>query len=173
MKIGIISDTHKKFKKAKRAIDALLADGVEFLIHAGDVVELETLEYIESTNLRYVVVYGNNDHHLLEHHERFNLVYEPHHFKLAGVTFKLMHIPQYMAGDAEVVIFGHTHRAVVEQNGDKLFINSGEVCARDTGISSWAMLEVSESEFMLRSYTRASKSEIKTKEERFARRKYE
>ena len=44
MKIGILSDTHSKVGKAKKAIDFLLKEGAEFFIHAGDICEVEVLE---------------------------------------------------------------------------------------------------------------------------------
>jgi len=48
VKIGIISDTHSKFNKAKKALDMLLEVGAEFIIHAGDIVEIETLDLLEA-----------------------------------------------------------------------------------------------------------------------------
>ncbi|MDQ1263935.1 MAG: uncharacterized protein QG559_936 [Campylobacterota bacterium] len=159
MKIGVISDTHRKVKKAKRAIDVLKEEGAEFIVHAGDIVELEVLELLRDSGLRYVAVYGNNDVHLAEFHNDFNLVQEPYFFKLSGLKFKLMHIPFYMLPDADVVIFGHTHKAYVEYINSTLFLNSGEACARDTSISRWSMLEIKEKEFIVTNYSRANKSE--------------
>ena len=91
MKIGIISDTHKKFNKAQKALNVLLENGAEFIVHAGDIVEVEILELLENCGKRYVAVYGNNDSHLVAYHNEYNLVQEPHYFKLAGAKFKLMH----------------------------------------------------------------------------------
>lgn len=159
MKIGIISDTHKKIKKAARAIDTLLVDGAEFLIHAGDIVEAEVLELLKNSGLRYIAVYGNNDEHLLSLQREYNLVQEPYHFKLFAKTFKLMHIPHYLKPDTDIVIFGHTHKAYIEFINNTLFINPGETCARDTGISRWSMLEILENEYIITSYSRVNKSE--------------
>lgn len=168
MKIGIISDTHRKVKKAARAIDTLIADGAEFLIHAGDIVEKEVLELMRDSGLRYIAVYGNNDMHLAEFHNDFNLVQEPHTFKLAGKSFKLMHIPFYMLPDTDIIIFGHTHKEYIEFLNNTLFINSGEACARDTSISRWSMLEINGNEYIVTSYSRANKSEtIEKNEQRF------
>ena len=165
MKIGIISDTHTKVKKAKRAIDTLIKDGANFIIHAGDIVEVEILEYLEGTGIRYVAVYGNNDAHLAEHHAKFNLVQEPYYFKLSGTTFKLMHLPFYMLGDTDVVIFGHTHKAYVDFVDNTLFLNSGEICARNKALSEWSMLELKSEHYLVTNYTRANKSEEIKKEE--------
>ncbi|MCK9454626.1 MAG: YfcE family phosphodiesterase [Sulfurimonas sp.] len=174
MKIGIIADTHTKVKKAKRAIDALVADGAEFMLHAGDIVDVEVLHLLKESGLRYEAVYGNNDAHLAQFHNQFNLVQEPYYFKLANTKFKLMHLPFYMTPDVDVIIFAHTHEFSVEFVNNTLFLNSGEVCARNKPLSEWAMLEIKESEFIVTSYTRANKSDkIKKEEFRYTRQNHE
>jgi len=158
MKIGIISDTHTKFNKAKIALEMLLENGAEFIVHAGDVCELETLELLKNCGKRYVAVYGNNDAHLVRHHNDYNLVKEPYYFKLADTTFKLMHMPYYMAPDTQVVLFGHTHQFQSEFNNATLFLNPGEICAREKPISECAMLEVTETSFEVSHYFRDIKA---------------
>ena len=160
MKIGIISDTHKKAKKAKSAIDVLIEDGAEFIIHAGDIVEVETLELLKNCGLRYVAVYGNNDAHLAHYHRNYNLVQEPHYFKLAHTKFKLMHLPYYMAPDTDVVIFGHTHEFESDYKNGTLFLNPGECCARNKPISEYAMLEVDSDNFHVTYYTKAKTDKL-------------
>lgn len=159
MKIGLLSDTHTKKGRSQKVIDHLKAQGAEFLIHAGDIVKPEILEQLKNSGLRYVAVYGNNDAPLIEYHNKYNLVQEPHYFKLDGVTFKLMHLPFYMNGDAEVVIFGHTHLFECDFKNRTLFLNSGEVCAREKPFSSCAMLEIKETEHKVIHYSRAVGSE--------------
>ena len=73
MKIGLLSDTHTKKGRSQRAIDHLKANGAEFLIHAGDIVKPEMLEQLKTSGLRYMAVYGNNDAHLHEYHNKYNL----------------------------------------------------------------------------------------------------
>ncbi len=155
MKIGIISDTHSKIKKTKKAIDRLLEDGAEFFIHAGDIVETEVLDMLEASGKKYIAVYGNNDAHLVAYHDKYNLVQEPYYFKLADTKFKLMHLPFYMNGDTEIVISGHTHFFHAEKKGDTLFLNSGEICARKKPISEFAMLEVTKENFFVTRYEKA------------------
>ena len=157
MKIGIISDTHTKVKKASNALNRLLEDGAEFIVHAGDIIELETLDLLKNCGKRYVAVYGNNDAHLVEYHNDYNLVQEPHYFKLADTTFKLMHLPFYMVPDTEIVIFGHTHTFSSEFNNGTLFLNSGEVCARSKPISEFVMLEVKKNKLLVTHYTQDKK----------------
>ncbi len=170
MKIGIISDTHKKVSLAEDAIRLLIKKGAEFIIHAGDIVELETLELLKNCGLRYVAVYGNNDSHLATYHSKYNLVQEPHYFKLASTKFKLMHLPFYMAPDAEIVIFGHTHTFETDFKNGTLFLNPGEVCARSKPVSECVMLEITKSEFIVKHYTKEmnSKKEKKFKKQKFS-----
>ncbi len=162
MRIGIISDTHSKVAMAGEALDLLIKNGAEFIIHAGDIGEVQTLNLLKNCGVGYVAVYGNNDAHLAEFHGKYNLVQEPHYFKLANTKFKLMHLPYYMAPDSDVIIFGHTHEFEVDFKNGTLFLNSGEVCARSKPLSECAMLEVSQDKFLVTYYTK----EIKTKKDK-------
>lgn len=172
MKIGIISDTHTKHKKAKIALDMLLENGAEFIIHAGDVCEVETLELLKNCGKKYIAVYGNNDAHLVRYHNDYNLVEEPYYFKLSDTTFKLMHMPFYMNPDTEVVLFGHTHQFKTEFNNSTLFLNPGEICAREKPISECAMLEVDANNFLVTHFYRDKKVKVfETKKYTYARSK--
>ncbi len=154
MKIGILSDTHTKVKRAKESLDLLLHNGAEFIIHAGDIVEVEMLELLQNCGRKYICVYGNNDAHLVQYHNKYNLVQEPYTFKLADTTFKLMHLPFYMAPDAEVILFGHTHEFKSEFINGTLFLNPGESCARNKPVIECAMLEVMSDEFFVTYYSK-------------------
>lgn len=169
MKIGIISDTHKKAGRAKKAIDLLINEGIEFLIHAGDIVQEEVLEYIESKNLRYVAVFGNNDYHLFPLADKYNLVSEPYYFKLANRTWKLMHYPKYMFPlDVDIIVYGHTHDVDISFNGVNLILNPGEVCARDHGFSTCMTLDIEKGKYKVTLFYRKVKTdEWKTKEKEF------
>lgn len=159
MKIGILSDTHSKVGRAKKAIDFLIQSGAEYLIHAGDICKVETLHYMLESKLPYVAVYGNNDSHMVEHHRSFNLVQEPHLFKIDSSTFKLMHLPYYMNPDSDIVIFGHTHNFECDYKNGTLFLNPGEACARNKPISECMMLIISKEAYEIEAYTRPIKTE--------------
>ena len=149
MKIGIITDTHKKTKRAKKAIDLLLEEKVEFILHAGDIVEEEVLEYLEA-KIKNIAVLGNNDFHLYSAMDKYNLFTEPYYFKLANKTFKLMHYPQYMFPlDSDIIVYGHTHDVDITFNGKNLILNAGEVCARDHGFSTCMSLEIKDNEYIV------------------------
>jgi len=167
MKIGILSDTHKKEKRSQKVIDLLIKNGAEFLIHAGDIVKPEILEQLKKSALRYVAVYGNNDAHLHELHNHYNLVQEPHYFKLSKSKFKLMHLPFFMSPDSEIIIYGHTHIFDCEFTNGTLFLNPGEACARNKDVSECAMLEVTHDYFNVTYYSRKLKTK-KFKEQHFS-----
>ncbi|MEA2073672.1 MAG: YfcE family phosphodiesterase [Campylobacterota bacterium] len=159
MKIGIISDTHTKVKRAKESIDLLIENGAEFIVHAGDVCEVETLELLKNCGKHYVCVYGNNDAHLVQYHNKYNLVQEPYYFKLADTKFKLMHLPFYMSPDAEIIIYGHTHTFKSEFIDGTLFVNPGESCARNKPISECVLLEIQETKLLVTYYFKPKEQE--------------
>ncbi len=163
-KIGILSDTHTKVDLAKECIERLLADGAQFLIHAGDIVDVKVLELLKNSGVGYVAVYGNNDTHLAQYHRSYNLVQEPHYFKLANTKFKLMHLPYFMSADAEVVIFGHTHKFSCEFPSSTLFLNPGESCARNNGLSECVLLEVTKDNFLVTYYNKEKNAKKFSKE---------
>ena len=164
MKIGIISDSHSKVGKTKKALDMLIENGAEFIIHAGDIGKVETLELLKNCGKQYVAVYGNNDAHLASYHNDYNLVQEPYYFKLANLKFKLMHLPFYMNADADIIISGHTHIFNSEFKKPTLFLNPGEVCARNKPVSECAMLKITDDKYKVIHYTRADKEEEFQKE---------
>ncbi len=141
MKIGIVSDSHKKITLLNDALNILKKDGAEFIIHAGDIVLEESLKLLEKFGLPYKAVFGNNDFHLLSLANRYNIANEPHYFNIGNISVKLMHLPYYLNGDSDIVVFGHTHFFESEYKNNTLYINPGEICARKKPISEFALIE--------------------------------
>ena len=122
MLIGLIADTHGLMRP--EALQALA--GVDLILHAGDVgggAVLEALRAIAPVH----AVYGNVD--LLDGTlvPAIDLVVE-------GVRVHVSHghelgspTPERLAARyaADVIVFGHTHRAVVQNVGDTLVVNPG------------------------------------------------
>jgi putative phosphoesterase len=170
MKIAVISDTHRKFNLAKEALNHLISLGAEYIVHAGDICEYDTISYIINLGLPYIAVYGNNDAHMVQYHNEFKLVKEPYYFKIKEIKFKLMHLPFYMTPDCDVVIFGHTHIFEAKKINETLFLNPGEVCAREKPKSEYVLLEVLEDKFMVKYFAKDIKTnQILTKEYKFER----
>jgi putative phosphoesterase len=117
MLAGVIADTHGY-------VDPRLAqafDGVDVIIHAGDVGGAHVLDSMRAIAPLHAV-YGNNDERLaglgLRLHEDF---------ALQGVRFHLVHqLPHARPRPAtRVVIFGHSHRALIERRDGRLYVNPG------------------------------------------------
>ena len=143
LKLGILSDSHTKTALHQEAIRHLLAQGAEYLIHAGDIMLEEHLQMLEDAPVPYICVYGNNDTSLISLYGQYNMYREPHYFTINHLKLKLMHLPYYMNADADIVISGHTHIFDCSLKGETLFINSGEVCAREKPLTECAIVEVS------------------------------
>ncbi len=154
MKIGILSDSHMKTKLHKEAVELLLSKGVEYLLHAGDIMLEEHLKILEETNLPYACVYGNNDTALIPLHGKYNIFKEPYYFKIEALKIKMMHLPYFMSADADMVISGHTHIFEASLNNKTLFINPGEVCAREKPLTESAVVTVEKGKFEVEHYFR-------------------
>ena len=160
MKIGVMSDSHKRTGRSEQVIDLLLSHGAEQIIHAGDIVKVEVLDLLEKTKLPYIAVYGNNDAHLFAFNDKYNLVQEPYHFKIGDLSASLMHHPHYLSYDRDIMIYGHTHDYDARYQNDTLILNPGESCARDKPLSECMLLEVTDDEYIVNYFYRA----IKTKQ---------
>ncbi len=154
MKIGILSDSHRKVDYTKEVVDYLKKQGSQYLIHAGDLCVEENLQVLEKSGLKYISVFGNNDRGLISCSSNYNIKQEPYLFKIKDTTFKLMHLPFYMIGDSDVVIFGHTHIFETEYKNGTLFLNPGEVCAREKPLIECVMLEINENEYIINYYSK-------------------
>jgi putative phosphoesterase len=122
MVVGLISDTHGL---VRRAVFTALA-GVELILHAGDVGGgvLEELQAIAPVR----AVMGNTDDPWDPRLER-SLGLD-----VGGVSVHVSHghelgqprpdalLARY---DARIVLYGHTHRAVVHREGPRLAVNPG------------------------------------------------
>ena len=102
MIIGVISDSHRETKVAASAIEWLLARGADLLVHAGDIVESETLRLLRQSGKPYFAVLGNNDEALAELKNDFNLYDEPFCTEFAGLRLKIIHHPFYLFDEEPV-----------------------------------------------------------------------
>jgi len=121
--VGLISDTHGLLRSGVH--EALT--GVELILHSGDVGGSEILD-----ELRLIApvraVFGNTDPR-----GEAGLTEEVV-FSIDGIRVHVSHghevgspTPAKLAAryDADVVVFGHTHRPLVSRLGKQLFVNPG------------------------------------------------
>jgi uncharacterized protein len=125
MKIGIISDTHGLL----RAEVFEVFDGVEHILHAGDVGDPEILDELAAI-APVTAVWGNVDG--FDIRKRTTEIAE---IELAGAQVVVLHgmqlgspTPEKAAAahpDAALVVFGHSHKPVIRQVGPVLAVNPG------------------------------------------------
>jgi putative phosphoesterase len=121
--VGLISDTHGLLRPGVH--EALT--GVDLILHSGDVGGSEILD-----ELRMIApvkaVFGNTDP---EDHPELT---EAITVAIDGIRVHVSHghevgspTPAKLAVryDADVVVFGHTHRPLVSRLGNQLFVNPG------------------------------------------------
>jgi putative phosphoesterase len=122
MLIGLISDTHGQMRDS--ALRAL--QGVELILHAGDVGRRGVLDALRAVAPVHAV-YGNVD-------ARDGMLVDRFSTELAGQRIHMSHghelgspTPETLIAryDADVVIYGHTHRPLVQEVGPTLVINPG------------------------------------------------
>ena len=165
MIIGILSDSHFKVAYQKEVVELFKNERCEYLIHAGDFCCEENIKNLEDSNLKYISVFGNNDRDLFDLSSEYNIKKEPYYFKIEDKSFKLMHLPFHLHPDTDIIIFGHTHKFDCEYKNKKLFINSGEVCAREKPIISCAKLEINTNEYIITHYFKNTNENNFMKEE--------
>jgi putative phosphoesterase len=133
MRIGVISDTH--LPRGGRSIPPKVHevfDGAELILHAGDLVSPEVLEELEAT-APVQAVRGNMD---LD--ESLRSLPQTWRQEVGGVEVAMIHDAGPSSGrllrlgrrfpGARVVVFGHSHRPLVEDDGSMMLLNPGSAC---------------------------------------------
>ena len=125
IKIGILSDTHGSVHPQI----AELMNKCDFALHAGDIVDIEVLQKLNPKQ-SIVAVKGNNDAHLttLEDIEVLELpggkIVVEHGHKHGHE--KPCHDSLRRAyPDARAIIYGHTHRQIIDKKETPWVINPG------------------------------------------------
>lgn len=130
MKVGVISDTHGLLRPEVFE----LFSGVDHILHGGDVGSPDLLTELEAI-APVTAVWGNTDGFGLRAR-----VPEVARVSLGGMDVVVIHGHQFGSPnptrlaraypDAGLVVFGHTHEAVIEQVGSTLAINPGSAGPR-------------------------------------------
>lgn len=154
IKLAILSDSHKKPDLTKNAIDMLKSKGAEYIIHAGDLEIIENLELLKNSGLIYTSVFGNNDYNLIKYQKEFHINQEPYYFKIKDTKFKLMHIPNYLTPDTDVIISGHTHQFEHSYKNNTLYLNPGEICARNKNKTESVLLTIDNEKYIIDFYSK-------------------
>lgn len=147
MRIGLISDTHGLLRP--QVFDRL--SGVDRILHAGDIGPVDILTELERL-ASVTAVWGNTD--LFDIRERTQAVAR---LELDGRRIALLHGHQLGSPtpdglrranpDADIIVYGHTHRPLIEDEDGVLVVNPGAAGAARFGIPpSVAILELADGE---------------------------
>lgn len=137
MKLGIISDTHDNIEPTRKAIEFFEDQGVDKVIHCGDMVAPFTAELFDRDSFDVYAVRGNNDGewNLARIVREFGTwLGEVGSLELSGKRIGVYHGTEEPLADSMVrsgkydyVLRGHTHRKKVDQVNQTVEINPGGI----------------------------------------------
>ena len=149
MKIGLIADSHENMPMIAEAVGLFNREGVEFVLHAGDIISPITAKEFQSLKAKMIAVFGNNDGEKFFLREKFKPIGEIHERKwegeIGGKKILLIHVPDMLdtlerSGSYDIIVYGHTHKIDVRK-GKTLVINPGECGGWITGRCTVAVLD--------------------------------
>ncbi|UCB53762.1 MAG: metallophosphoesterase family protein [Thiotrichales bacterium] len=157
--VGILSDTHG-------FLDQRIAEVIrdcDYAIHAGDIMGAHILDQLQPRE-RVIAVAGNNDHPAFWHREEAELVAtlpEMTDLELPGGTVRIEHghrlggFPDHDQlrwdhAEVKLVVYGHTHKRVIDQQARPWIVNPGAAGRERTkGGPSCLILSASEVEWKI------------------------
>jgi len=129
--VGLISDTHIPARaKCIPKMVFKIFENVDFIVHAGDLVQLAVIDELEQL-APVLAVHGNMDGP-----EVSGALPKLNSLKLYGWKIGVMHDPSTLFGTRKmreiakqngfnVFVYGHTHNANIKWEGKTLYINPG------------------------------------------------
>ncbi len=156
---AVVSDSHDNIPRVEEFVRRIAEARADLVIHAGDIIAPFSLRRFVAYAKPFYGVFGNNDGERvllskLAAEAGMTLADQPLVFTFAGKRFLVIHgaggmeeterlaLSMAEAGGYDYVIYGHTHKLRVEQVGDALVINPGELCGYLTGESTFVLLRV-------------------------------
>lgn len=136
MQIGIISDTHDHHRNVHRAVEHFNEQGVQYVLHAGDITSADTIElFAQLHRCRLIAVLGNCDVDRSSLKAAIKAIggevhRDSYRGQIDGRTVYMTHKPDTVAtavasGKCDLVVHGHTHRQTIRRSGNTLVINPG------------------------------------------------
>jgi putative phosphoesterase len=150
MRLGILSDTHDKVSTAQMEAIRKAFHGVDMILHGGDIYSTSLLDQLEEV-APVRAAKGNGD--FIQRDDRVSFTHDlrlegfsvhlGHYFPFPDMEHDLSSLKRPQANfspefDAlltahlrlieeppDIIIFGHTHRALVYRNDDVVIINPG------------------------------------------------
>ena len=146
-RIGLVSDSHGHAERTTRAVDALLADGADGIVHLGDVGDELVVDRL--AGLPVSILLGNvDDRRLADYARSLDLmVHDPALVaEVGGIRFAATHghreevMASLYEASPDVLVHGHTHQCRDQTIGGVRFLNPGALYR--TRVPMAAMLEV-------------------------------
>ena len=136
MRIGVVSDTHNNLKNVRKIVELFNAEGVDRVIHTGDISQAKTLDVLACLDAPLFGVFGNNDQEreaLTQAIERHGFAFQdpPLHLHWCERSIIVVHDPLEFEGHLahqELALPGHTPRYRLETSGSQVIVNPG-ACA--------------------------------------------
>ena len=136
--VGVVSDTHGTAPPSRRSFEFVSElferAGVDLILHAGDAGHVSVLESLE-TVAPVAAVRGNADpldlieslpdRVWIEAGARTVLLLHGHHGKTALKAARAAADPKI-----DLIVFGHSHRPVIDQEGQTILFNPGSPVER-------------------------------------------
>jgi len=159
VRVGILSDTHGY-------LDQRIADLIrdcDYAIHAGDIMGAHILEQLHPRN-SVIAVAGNNDYPAMWNREDAAIVSalpKSTRLELPGGTVNIEHghrlggFPEHDQlrwdhAEAKLVVYGHTHKRIIDQQAEPWIVNPGAAGRERTkGGPSCLILNASEIEWTI------------------------
>jgi putative phosphoesterase len=144
--IGLMSDSHDNLIAINKAISLFNQVDCSLVIHAGDIIAPFAARELRKLKCPVKAVFGNCDGEkegLIKVFKDLGEI-KPAPFVLTHDNRRLVvsHFPlEDPPEEAEVMVFGHTHRAQVSQEGNCLVINPGESGGWVRGVSTVVLLD--------------------------------
>ncbi len=146
MKVLIVSDTHKHHENLMKALEK--EGNIDLMIHLGDVEGYED-DIADMVRCPLEIIAGNNDFFSILDKEKeiqigkYKVLLTHGHFYY--VTAGLADIKKEAAGRGmDIVMFGHTHRPLLEQKKGVIALNPGSISypRQDGRHPSYAIMEL-------------------------------
>ncbi len=154
MLIGVVSDTHNNLKNIDQIISLFNKEGVEVVIHTGDIANAKALRKFSLLSSNLVGVYGNNDRNeigLEEEAKKYSFDFDPPPkiIKLSNKKIAIFHEPELIEAtlaknlDIDIVLHGHTHRYKEVYLNNTLIFNPGESAGMLKGKNALGVIDLS------------------------------
>ncbi len=134
MRVGVISDTHNRYRNVETALELLKERGIDLVLHCGDIEDAQTVRLFRGFTTHFV--FGNCDankgalRQAMQEigavlHEQFGCL------ELEGRTIAWTHGDQHRLlrelenSGYDFLFYGHSHRAERHRNGKTLVVNPG------------------------------------------------